>query len=258
MGPHFFKCGKFAVGVSADARRGLFNGAALFQVRKADNYGERCNQPYNLQWGRTFSSAERRASRRRLLEGELSSMGPHFFKCGKCFTFTEIDQPLTTLQWGRTFSSAERCDPNKKKKDYDYSSMGPHFFKCGKRGGRRYRALDRASSMGPHFFKCGKSRANGSAAPAPARLQWGRTFSSAERIVHPLLRRFAFRSSMGPHFFKCGKIVPSGRLNGFRIFFNGAALFQVRKVLEISPSSINKSCLQWGRTFSSAESASRQ
>ena len=51
---------------------------------------------------------------------------------------------------------------------------------------------------------------------------------------------------MGPHSFKCGKKLADG--------FNGAALFQVRKVQTPSTATLRPDRLQWGRTLSSAES----
>ena len=84
---------------------------------------------------------------------------------------------------------------------------------------------------------------------------------------------------MGPHFFKCGKIrrlLYQGQakegFNGAALFqvrkvhcwvsllakilsgFNGAALFQVRKGANIADFRLILPLLQWGRTFSSAES----
>ena len=61
------------------------------------------------------------------------------------------------------------------------------------------------ASMGPHSFKCGKHN----------------------RLNSNPYNRAA---SMGPHSFKCGKRVFNGM--ELRVFngFNGAALFQVRKV----------------------------
>ena len=59
--------------------------------------------------------------------------------------------------------------------------------------------------MGPHFFKCGKCKRSNCA--------------GKQRLA-----------SMGPHFFKCGK--QDWKYSDAPIFycFNGAALFQVRKV----------------------------
>ena len=59
MGPHFFKCGKVDGGRQCAPSMLCFNGAALFQVRKAGGIKAKRN-------GQRFAS-----------------MGPHFFKCGK-------------------------------------------------------------------------------------------------------------------------------------------------------------------------------
>ena len=181
-----------------------FNGAALFQVRKA------------LPPGRSGSSLTR------------ASMGPHSFKCGKrtidcqwrsdhrsfngaalfqvrkayldfppsstffCFNGAALFQvrkdrvpryqPLAKqmLQWGRTLSSAERVAPS---------------------GKQAYKLV---ASMGPHSFKCGKS-------------------------VVLKSTPFAPRASMGPHSFKCGKRPSLVSGPNWNLCFNGAALFQVRK-----------------------------
>ena len=61
-------------------------------------------------------------------------------------------------------------------------------------------------------------------------LQWGRTFSSAERASLPATFMGVSRASMGPHFFKCGKETHSDLDSDVIVGFNGAALFQVRKV----------------------------
>ena len=158
MGPHFFKCGKrtppscmrrivscfngaalFQVRKVRIGRKRLtrylgFNGAALFQVRKAGERGRKPADKQKLQWGRTFSSAESDKRPRRHLWRNQASMGPHFFKCGKCWTDFYVEM--------RRLSA----------------SMGPHFFKCGKK-------LRRIASESNQVL-----------------LQWGRTFSSAERL----------------------------------------------------------------------------
>ena len=58
MGPHSFKCGKFNLRSSICGVRSCFNGAALFQVRKAELRPLNSARPKKLQWGRTLSSAE--------------------------------------------------------------------------------------------------------------------------------------------------------------------------------------------------------
>ena len=59
---------------------------------------------------------------------------------------------------------------------------------------------------------------------------------------------------MGPHSFKCGKRNPGQDSGADHGSFNGAALFQVRKVEVIDASGFFTPRLQWGRTLSSAES----
>ena len=58
---------------------------------------------------------------------------------------------------------------------------------------------------------------------------------------------------MGPHSFKCGKSRLFGGLADSAISFNGAALFQVRKVTAGGAVATRQNKLQWGRTLSSAE-----
>ena len=45
------------------------------------------------------------------------------------------------------------------------------------------------------------------------------------------MNTFVIRASMGPHFFKCGKPGNHWRVPDDNMSFNGAALFQVRKVI---------------------------
>ena len=132
------------------------------------------------------------------------------------------------LQWGRTFSSAETKNSSPNPIATEQASMGPHFFKCGNLNKRPLLAPPAEASMGPHFFKCGNMR-------------------NAWR------RALCFSASMGPHFFKCGNIAPMRRLPLSITGFNGAALFQVRKREFYRQRAIAKKVLQWGRTFSSAE-----
>ena len=259
MGPHFFKCGKPRSLTSSLSCRSSFNGAALFQVRKEPprETGESRQRGFNgaalfqvrkaqmqramrhsrpkLQWGRTFSSAERQANAIGRSDSSAASMGPHFFKCGKqsrrsrprndesgfngaalfqvrkAINLAGTKSTTGRLQWGRTFSSAERqtdeFTANGGRVGFNgaalfqvrkgraalasgkglWASMGPHFFKCGKGGGSSGSMMKYSASMGPHFFKCGKPVASTS-------------------------RRNRRRASMGPHFFKCGK--DAGQVEG--------------------------------------------
>ena len=58
MGPHSFKCGKLRPLPPSRPQRRNFNGAALFQVRKAISQSSAWSSRSKLQWGRTLSSAE--------------------------------------------------------------------------------------------------------------------------------------------------------------------------------------------------------
>ena len=89
-------------------------------------------------------------------------------------------------------------------------------------------------------------------------LQWGRTFSSAESERPFCIANNGQQASMGPHFFKCGKGSNTTLVPAWTPCFNGAALFQVRKGRPIFSLLIIGNLLQWGRTFSSAESGSRR
>ena len=181
-------------------------------------------------------------------------MGPHSFKCGKRRIHHQERQRDTALQWGRTLSSAESYIFVRSHVYLILASMGPHSFKCGKRGCPRQNKQINRASMGPHSFKCGKRRLgfvavlaqigfNGaalfqvrkvidleSAKKSPARLQWGRTLSSAERAESKANWQDRSYASMGPHSFKCGKRFARQVESG-------------------------KKRLQWGRTLSSAESS---
>ena len=158
--------------------------------------------------------------------------------------------------------------------------MGPHFFKCGKFAFHFARSECVNASMGPHFFKCGKSSAHRYFPAGNVRLQWGRTFSSAEREPVANLSSVTASCFNGAALFQVRKEMcqnnwqTSGtRFNGAALFqvrkvvheyvmvwgrrrrFNGAALFQVRKEDGQSAGTTLFLMLQWGRTFSSAERA---
>ena len=84
-------------------------------------------------------------------------------------------------------------------------------------------------------------------------LQWGRTLSSAEVIlVRPTPIRGSL-ASMGPHSFKCGSSTQRKSSCLISTRFNGAALFQVRKLGVGRLGGWEVKMLQWGRTLSSAE-----
>ena len=131
MGPHSFKCGKkFFLSPEVFPHSG-FNGAALFQVRKA-LFRRLC-----------FWTASR-------------FNGAALFQVRKVFRGTAGFEFVKELQWGRTLSSAERASAITEGKAASQASMGPHSFKCGKSGLTQAQVDARVASMGPHSFKCGK------------------------------------------------------------------------------------------------------
>ena len=230
-------------------------------------------------------------------------MGPHFFKCGKARVPTANGANNRRLQWGRTFSSAEsignlqllcrNCNVfngaalfqvRKGGEEANHqtvgkaSSMGPHFFKCGKVSQRGARILCWRVFNGAALFQVRKGYINSIDWHGVTHLQWGRTFSSAERLKSPRNQPKKINLQWGRTFSSAernAKETASRQqttvFNGAALFqvrkvhhlvgqrlavtvFNGAALFQVRKALGLSPSSPSSPSLQWGRTFSSAES----
>ena len=232
MGPHFFKCGKIPRDSANAGIELCFNGAALFQVRKVmHNVCYFVAKIAELQWGRTFSSAERGLGLPNSGSNWDRFNGAALFQVRKVVNVENNNGGINVLQWGRTFSSAESMHAVALSPLVCRASMGPHFFKCGKTNNQRKvnrwlqrlqwgRTFSSAESDSPWVID---SRA--------AELQWGRTFSSAESRQISLPARKTTGASMGPHFFKCGK-TPYDCMAGRRSLrsFNGAALFQVRKV----------------------------
>ena len=159
MGPHFFKCGKhFFKG---------FNGDALFQ----------------LQWGRTFSSAESHPARRLPFWECISFNGAALFqvrKAGRCA------EPSSAR---RSFNGAALFQVRKDKERKPAgtrpisASMGPHFFKCGKEIDFCKRNFLSQRFNGAALFQVRKGTLADGASWSLDGLQWGRTFSSAERAI---------------------------------------------------------------------------
>ena len=161
-----------------------FNGAALFQVRKAHQIPNSGWKPYP------------------------ASMGPHFFKCGKG------RRRSWRLPRGSRFNGAALFQVRKANGFARLifraasASMGPHFFKCGKFIVVSFAAANRGRRFnGAALFQVRKVVQSPAVPPVSALLQWGRTFSSAERRNQTSIGIRPIRS------------------------FNGAALFQVRKAI---------------------------
>ena len=142
---------------AAQSDRGTaFNGAALFQVRKASGCAKNVTARDFLQWGRTLSSAES-------LERAVQSVGS-----------------LANLQWGRTLSSAESGENCRSRTTKILPSMGPHSFKCGKNMEREIEVAVAKAFNGAALFQVRKATPIMEAFGDSSVLQWGRTLSSAE------------------------------------------------------------------------------
>ena len=109
--------------------------------------------------------------------------------------------------------------------------MGPHFFKCGKWRSTNSSLIMIVKLQWGRTFSSAESRRPSNITSRLTRLQWGRTFSSAESENNPSVYEEELLASMGPHFFKCGKRLWQHVGRSHSTCFNGAALFQVRKEL---------------------------
>ena len=157
MGPHFFKCGKLRGYPNEMKEKTSFNGAALFQVRKAMRPWFRRAICAGFNGAALFQVRKEAIKARLAVQQSVASMGPHFFKCGKKIM-------------------------RRRGKTTRISFNGAALFQVRKVGvvetisTRKHKA-----SMGPHFFKCGKAAHSPIHLETRVTLQWGRTFSSAER-----------------------------------------------------------------------------
>ena len=204
-GAALFQVRKKDCGVCGGCQAECFNGAALFQVRKTQVDENTAGKFVELQWGRTFSSAEKPPTLVGFQKSLIASMGPHFFKCGK---------NCARIQHGLT----------------DGASMGPHFFKCGKVGGWQINRLAVGASMGPHFFKCGKRLAVGKSIGVGGWASMGPHFFKCGKSPRAAANAHRNKSFNGAALFQVRKKFSRSRDVAPLACFNGAALFQVRKI----------------------------
>ena len=110
MGPRFFNRGKRCI--SEGGRSGIcrFNGASVFQPRKAPAYGCVPTCRRSLQWGLGFSTEESSTATTQPNSARRASMGPRFFNRGKTIRDWRLCQLPRRLQWGLGFSTEERSD----------------------------------------------------------------------------------------------------------------------------------------------------
>ena len=139
MGPHFFKCGNLMRPGSWKTTFCRFNGAALFQVRKPQNYP--------LPWTASTQCFN----------------GAALFQVRKQRVPPDVISNRLRLQWGRTFSSAETLISMPEIMMRPSASMGPHFFKCGNQSERAQRVFKPTGFNGAALFQVRK-RDNGAMA----------------------------------------------------------------------------------------------
>ena len=159
--------------------------------------------------------------------------GAALFQVRKLIKIGNVHYLGIRLQWGRTFSSAETFPIRWTQNRSPLGFNGAALFQVRKRFGLfRGGALAYWLQWGRTFSSAETSQTTRPLQSATP-LQWGRTFSSAETKIGCPSQAPAARASMGPHFFKCGNssMQTKNKLHGYR--FNGAALFQVRKLRNI-------------------------
>ena len=133
------------------------------------------------------------------------------------------------LQWGRTFSSAEshfKCSGMddwtrgfngaalfQVRKDFRHDCTlmeskcfnGAALFQVRKANQRQTQPMIVGKLQWGRTFSSAESADTVPTGVEKLMLQWGRTFSSAERWPSAIGIRTKNIASMGPHFFKCGK-----------------------------------------------------
>ena len=182
-----------------------------------------------LQWGLTFSSAESANPNRGTPNRLASFNGAALFQVRKVENCVMNQVKLRLLQWGRTFSSAERLVLTKQDV-IDIVLQWGRTFSSAESGLRPIGITTLRRLQWGRTFSSAERIAKRATLTPKLMLQWGRTFSSAESDASVCRRIHSFLASMGPHFFKCGKSSQACLEAPSRARFNGAALFQVRKV----------------------------
>ena len=156
-------------------------------------------------------------------------MGPHFFKCGNLLSRLLKKDLKQRFNGAALFQVRkylrERCS------QYDRNRFnGAALFQVRKL--KRTRRIRRGQSgfNGAALFQVRKFDCVIIQTKSLEKLQWGRTFSSAEISELGEALDESSDASMGPHFFKCGNLNNLKKRASQHEGFNGAALFQVRKL----------------------------
>ena len=184
---------------------------------------------FALQWGRTFSSAERTAERTPNRKRRLSFNGAALFQVRK------VEEGY------QAFTEA------------NLASMGPHFFKCGKMPACQSALPILLRFNGAALFQVRKVEIAANQRPLDNQCFNGAALFQVRKVktaCSATLLEFCFN---GAALFQVRKVSGRQENRQTEIGFNGAALFQVRKASGQPISIPELAKLQWGRTFSSAE-----
>ena len=276
MGPRIFIRGYVPAEDVQVVRHQRFNGAADFHPRIPPT-AALAPATYWLQWGRGFSSADTRGKMIPLLQAIGFNGAADFHP--------RIHRPQTcgqgaphSLQWGRGFSSADTAEPRAAGGYGESPSMGPRIFIRGYIRNPSQRR-PRSRLQWGRGFSSADTAAGIPRRSARAYLQWGRGFSSAD-TARSRRREQKLFPSMGPRIFIRGypnsrmqrssvltfngaadfhpRILGSGRrARGESDAFNGAADFHPR-IRWSTSAVVDQPALQWGRGFSSADTAEQQ
>ena len=232
-------------------------GPRLFNRGKEFGGGPIDYGTYPLQWGRGYSTAERRwrgdirqstckrfngaaviqprkvaAWKAGAMIGYDASMGPRLFNRGKTAPENRRGLSMPTGFNGAAVIQPRKVPPKPKRRSPWTCFNGAAVIQPRKGSWEQSRSVHQcAASMGPRLFNRGKP----------------------VMVHHPGMVHAA---SMGPRLFNRGKSPVSWSMCRLMPCFNGAAVIQPRKGRVPSPHTNAFSPLQWGRGYSTAESCS--
>ena len=251
-GASVFQRRKALGGRSESCTRSCFNGASVFQRRKGLGGVLAAPPRLSLQWGLRLSTEEGPTRHTLFQHGCAGFNGASVFQWRKDVNTTQTLAWLILLQWGLRLSTEEGLGFPKR-------LCWPNTLQWG---------LRLSTEEGP-----------GEAVETIylEELQWGLRLSTEEGFVNPAIFRLTGPASMGPPSFNGGRGFPGGirtpqaaRFNGASVFqrrkvrddhgavrahfsFNGASVFQRRKgFFQASPGSCTRT-LQWGLRLSTEE-----
>ena len=154
MGPQSYDCGNEGESLGARRSQAASMGPQSYDCGNLSGL-KRLTNDTQLQWGRSRTTAE------------------------MCRTFPGSTSCLS-LQWGRSRTTAEIQKAAETHKRQFEASMGPQSYDCGNHVfGMGWGRVD-VASMGPQSYDCGNEELKIGRNESHARLQWGRSRTTAE------------------------------------------------------------------------------